>query len=279
MRINKEQEDILKNFKCERLSSNRNNIRDIEVFLNTNESLSDTLKNEAYELDENNNVAYYLIKDENDDIFFYFSLKCGSLFDMNVDYQRKIEFYEELILKLEQKYESDETSKSNKETLCEELKKIKDIKEKMPADVNSQKTTINCTENVGATYSGIEIVQFCINERMREKWTSLAFPQKLGVVVFWKFIVPIIIKARELVGCQYLYLFAIDQSSDENLINYYKKGFHFKDAYDQEESYSILKTYKPLYDSCCRFMYQEAEGIEKKQESFYEHFNPEEDDI
>ena len=56
MKITEEQLKILATLKCERLSSDDNNLRLVEEFFNKKESLSNTLKNEAYEDDEAGNT-------------------------------------------------------------------------------------------------------------------------------------------------------------------------------------------------------------------------------
>lgn len=78
MRITEEQQKVLDSLRCERLSRNPNNMREIDQFFNSkNDKLVDRLLNEAYSEDENDKIAYYLVKDEDGHILFYFSLKCG----------------------------------------------------------------------------------------------------------------------------------------------------------------------------------------------------------
>ena len=82
MKITEQQIAALESLTCERLSSNVSNLREIEAFDNNrNENLVYALKNQAFTEDEENSIAYYLVKDEDGDILFYFSLKCGSLYD------------------------------------------------------------------------------------------------------------------------------------------------------------------------------------------------------
>lgn len=82
MQINKKQQNILDSLICERLSSSQTNLQLVDSFYNRrNGSLEITLKNEAYEEDEKNHLAYYLVKHPNGEILFYFSLKCGLLYD------------------------------------------------------------------------------------------------------------------------------------------------------------------------------------------------------
>ena len=57
MRITDEQKRNIYSLVCERLSANEDNLRYVEDFINyKNESLADTLKNEAFEEDEKGNI-------------------------------------------------------------------------------------------------------------------------------------------------------------------------------------------------------------------------------
>lgn len=281
MKITEEQLKVLATLKCERLSSDDNNLRLVEEFFNNKESLSNTLKNEAYEDDEAGNIVYYLIKDSENNILFYFSLKCGVLYDKYINgelYQQLKGVLDNLIqLSLDEK-----TSEADKKiiyTILCDVRNRKGIAKKSLSSISRKNTTIeefekmmgDNTEKVGATFAGIEIVQFCRNEE-NNKWSSCGIDKKLGVIVFWNFIVPIVLKVREYVGCQYLFLFAADESEDENLVNYYKYWLKFK----QDEN---LKTAMPLYDLKCKFLYQEAGSLAEKREKFFNNFNPDEDDV
>ena len=46
-----------------------------------NNNVADALLNEAYQEDESGVVAYYVVKDSDANVLFFFSLKCGLLFD------------------------------------------------------------------------------------------------------------------------------------------------------------------------------------------------------
>ena len=281
MKITEEQLKILATLKCERLSSDDNNLRLVDEFFNKKESLSNTLKNEAYEDDEAGNIVYYLIKDSENNILFYFSLKCGVLYDKYINgelYQQLKGVVDNLIqLSLDEK--TSEADKKIIDTILCDVRNRKGIAKKTLSSISRKNTTIeefekmmgDNTEKVGATFAGIEIVQFCRNEE-NNKWSSYGIDKKLGVIVFWNFIVPIVLKVREYVGCQYLFLFAADESEDENLVNYYKYWLKFK----QDEN---LKTAMPLYDLKCKFLYQEAGSLAEKREKFFNNFNPDEDDV
>lgn len=122
------------------------------------------------------------------------------------------------------------------------------------------------TTHVGATYSGIELVHFCSNENFSVKIQSLNLGQKIGVVIFWKFIVDIVLEVMKHIGCEYLFLFAADSSDDEDLIRYYSSQLQFRDQQD-------VSTAKPIYDFTCRFMYQHLSDLENRRQLFFDNYN------
>ncbi len=86
MQITKDQIDILEKFSCERLSHNQENKNLIKNFKNEKgELLVNYLNQYAWEEDEKGITAYYLVKDPNNQILMFFSLKCGSLFNILLD--------------------------------------------------------------------------------------------------------------------------------------------------------------------------------------------------
>lgn len=281
MRITEEQFAILNSFSCVRLSSNEQHLRDVESFYNSrNDNLVQTLLNEAYEEDANNRIAYYLIKDCDNHILFYFSLKCGQLYDKHLDFGRYKQLSELYGSLLKMKKEQD-TSKEDIKIIDELLEDIRArkgvIKSNLQKISKKNKTVeefeqlfIDGTEKVGATFGGIEIVQFCANEGCRQYWERYEFDQKLGVVVFWHFLVPIILSIIQRVGCQYIFLFAADNTEDEDLINYYKGWLNFQDSEERT-------TATPIYDITCKFLYQETCSLIEKQQVFYDNFNHDND--
>ncbi|UKK62374.1 hypothetical protein L6468_00940 [Prevotella communis] len=283
MRITKEQQEILDSLVCERLSRNPANMREIDQFFNSkNDKLVERLLNEAYSEDEGDKIAYYLVKDKEGHILFYFSLKCGQLYDKHLDFDLfKLlgELYDGL---LKMKSEPDitpedslaidkilEEIRSRKGVLKEDLKKIT---KKNRSIEDFEKLFKDDADKVGATFSGIEIVQFCSNEDCLDYWKNFGINQKLGVVVFWQFIVPIIIKIKEWIGCEYLFLFAADDSEDENLVNYYKSWLKFESSNERSAA-------TPVYDLTCKFLYQETCSLEEKRDAFFKNFNPDEDAV
>lgn len=82
MKISEEQAYALNQLQIQRLSECEDFFQKITGFENKhiNEKKC-SLRNEASEEDENGTVAYYLIMDARGELMFYFSLKCGLLYD------------------------------------------------------------------------------------------------------------------------------------------------------------------------------------------------------
>lgn len=82
MKIRGEQMVLINSLRCERLSSNEENFRLIDSFYSAhNDNVAKALRDEAYQEDESGIVAYYVVKDADNNVLFFFSLKCGLLFD------------------------------------------------------------------------------------------------------------------------------------------------------------------------------------------------------
>ena len=285
MRISKEQLAIIDSLRCERLSSDEKNLREISSFYNSrNDNLVEPLRNEAYQEDENGEVAYYLIKNENGEILFYFSLKCGLLYDHYID-DEKLQLVRDMLKYLLELKKDPTVSQEDKQSIDLIFEKLRSRKGITKADVdkikkNDGNRAIDSIERefdrgfqkVGETFAGIELVQFCANDNCRGLWNDFQLGRKMGVVVFWHFVVPIVLKVMEFVGCRYLFLFAADLSEDEDLVNYYRTDLLFEDAEDRG-------TAIPIYDDTCKFMYQETANLKQKQEYFYANFNRDENAV
>ena len=285
MRITDGQRQLLDSFICERLSSNEAHLRMVDNFCNgRNGSLEHTLKNEAYAEDEDGNIAFYLIKDADKHILFYFSIKCGMLYDRFGEGEKlcKINELFRFLVELEQDPSSTEEDRKTIDSILEnirtrkglvkkDLSKISHIKKSQVIE-DFEKESEDNLKRVGKTFAGIEIVHFCANDDCRPLWEKFNIKQKLGAVVFWHFLVPKICELRKIAGCEYLFLFAADLTPDELLVNYYRANLGFKDSNE-------YGTAIPLYDYACKFMYQELKDIEERREAFYADFNPDEEAI
>lgn len=282
-RITKEQLALLRRLSIERLSSSEMNLRLVGDFSNPkSDSLTAKIQSDAFEEDESGTTAFYLIKSPEGKLLFYFSLKCGQLYDRL--------FREEQIVLLKNLFKYFDEIEREDSTSKEDRKLIKEIRESLRSSKGISKSDLEkiqkkdnkaitdmegvFAENlqrVGQTFAGIEIVQFCVNEKCREYLDSFGFFPHFGAVVFWHFLVPIVLKVKKQIGCQYLFLFAADTSEDESLIRYYRT-LHFSDT---GEHGAVI----PLYDWTCRFMYQEITGLERRRKEFFKSFNRDEEDV
>jgi hypothetical protein len=232
MKISQEQLNQLNTLTCERLSANEKNLRIVDSFCNVrNEELSNILKGEAYHDDEENRLAYYVVKDAHQNILFYFSLKCGMLYDRFIEgegLRKIIEFYD-FLSKLKGSSIIDNDQKKSIEVIQESIRTKKGLKKTQVMELlrgvardEIDKLFGDEQRTVGKTFSGIEIVHFCANDDCRGQWDALGLKKKIGAVVFWHFIVPKILEVLNVIGCEYIFLFAADLTPDEHLVNYYR---------------------------------------------------------
>lgn len=283
MKITEEQMALINSLCCERLSSDEENFRLIDSFYSVrNNNVAEALLNEAYQEDESGVVAYYVVKDTDKNVLFFFSLKCGLLFDEFIE-GKKLARLKELCITVAEKLNGGNVPKEDIDGLKAFLEIVRakkglkkdDVARILHTTTDSQK--INAIfdkniKNVGKTFAGVEIVHFCANDECREAWDKYGLDQSLGAIVFWHFIVPKIFELREIVGCEYLFLFAADCDPDEHLVNYYSQKLKFKKA----DKHS---TAMPIYDFTCKFMYQEILDLGNKRMKFFENFNHDEDAV
>lgn len=284
MRITDSQKVILEGLTCERLSNSPDNMRLIDNFFNRrNPSLVQTLQNEAMAEDQEGKVAYYIVKDKNDNVLFYFSLKSGTLYDSHLD-ANVIKLFKTLNAYIQDSLSDPDLSDKQRAELNRFQEKIRSHKGITRYDLDNlpkkktelfadlEKELSKDVTHVGKTFSSLELVHFCANNECDELWDKLALPHSIGVVVFWYFIVDILLKVRKLLGIQYLFLFAADLSENDSLIGYYRDRLDF--MRDEERA-----TVKPIYDLSCEFMYQECGDIEERRSLFFDNFNLEQEEI
>lgn len=296
MRITKEQEQVLNEFVCQRLSADPRNEQLIRQFTcRRNPMLAAYLKCRGWEEDISGAATFYVIKDKQDRVLFYFSLKCGALFEPldieglwqrvnthqrildSIRKYRRRKATEEEMAEVQQKMVEYSMSISMLElTLRSEMEemrsKIHDYKQDQQQESNPM------IARVVKTYPAVELVQFCGNDGNRQYWNKLkhryGFPpdSTLGQVLFWKFVAPILSGIHKTLGCQYVYLFAADDSLDSRLVNYYEVSLNFKKD-------SGLGTSKPRYDFTCPFLCQSIEDLRKFRCYYFDHFNAAPEDV
>lgn len=290
-KITEEQREIIKKFTCERLSCNPMNKELIKTFKNRKGcSLVGYLQKRAWREDVEGTTAYYLIKNPDDDIALYFSLKCGALFDPldeNGVEENALRFQK--LLNVIQGINGEGQERELAVQLLEQYRSgqnisIEQIKHRVKMDAQNAKNLLRLLNQdkqhegneqiirVGHTYPGIELVHFCSNDLTKEKWKTYGINHPMGEVLFWEFIVPIIENVQQYVGCQYLFLFAADTSKDGSLINYYDVALKFTQPTE-------IGTNKPRYDFCCKFMCEEISDLRKNRQAYFDSFNPDNDDV
>lgn len=290
-KITDEQKKIIKSFSCERLTKKQENKDIIKNFQSDKgRSLVWYLNKRAWDEDTEGETAYYLIKSPDNEVALFFSLKCGALFDPLDEkiVEQRAKRYKELLQTVQG------INKNGKERelaiqILENFRSGQDIpieQIKTNIKVNAQQAqdfwkSLNYDKEheqneqiirVGHTYPGIEIVHFCSNDLMKDKWKSFRINHPMGEVMFWKYIAPIIYKIQKHIGCQYAYLFAADTSRDGNLVNYYDVSLKFERPTD-------VGTNKPSYDLCCEFMCQKVNELRRNRKEYFDNFNPDVGDI
>lgn len=291
MRITDEQNGILDELICERLRDNPNSSTLIQNFENKRGTLIvDYLKQHGMKEDMEGSTAFYIVRNKNNDVLMFFSLKCGELFDPLFDETEIEAGYEEhlLIIQALRNVESNEEAKNRALEKIKEISETKGIsirtalelilketktKQKMLSVLSKEKETEGNEKvsRVSKTYPGIELVHFCTNDNAKAVWKSYGLGHSLGEVIFWKIIVPKFFEVQNIVGCEYAFLFAADLSEDRTLINYYDVILKFE--IDTE-----VGTNKPWYDFTCAFMCQKLSVMKENQEAYFNNFNIDEDD-
>lgn len=263
-KITLQQEKFINEFCCERLTSNINNRRLIQNFENNRNSLlAMQLKERAWTEDCDGKNAYYVIK-YHDEIVLYFSLKCGALFRPLDEgkFKQELREIEDAITPI--LYKKDCTEKVQRKSEIKEILSLID-KDKL-REINS------LIHRVQSTHAGIEVVHFCANDNVIAKIDNPIENHTIGEMLFWQFLVPKVLDIKELIGCQYLFLFAADLTESQDLVNYYKVALHFFQPND-------MSTNKPCYDFKCIFMCQSVSELESNRNSYFINFNPDEKDI
>lgn len=273
MKITDSQLEILNSLRCIRINDEEYIIREVENFSNSkNLQLENTIKNNAFQDDLDGGTAYYVVLSPENEIYAYFSLKCGLLFDKHgdleiIDSKKKLS---QLISKRKLLFDQSKLADDIKSELDKQIESLKgNLRRWIEIDEKDSRH-----KRVAKTYSGIEICHFCVNEKSRDSWNDLGLPEKnrQGVTIFWNKIVPIILEIKKSVGLEFIYLFAADSSSDEILVNYYINKMNFG---RYEDVFAAL----PVYDFGCTFLCQSVNSLIKASDDFYNDFNPEPDAI
>ena len=290
MKITNEQIEMLNSFTCERLSESRLSKESASKIENERGTqLIGYLNHHGNDEDSKGIIAFYVIRNKENMPLAFFSIKCGGLFYPSmIDFVENDVVYQQQLIAL---LNNDKNSTNPEITaffnaieniaiklnismdqMIENLKKNAKIRKQQALEYKTAYHADEKTEEnkpiyrVHITIPGIEIVHFCTNEKAKSFWNNLHFNHTMGEVLFWWFIVPILQKVQQIVGCQYAYLFAADSTEDRTLINYYNVALKFIKP-------EGIGTSKPLYDFRCEFLLQEISKLISFRNEYFDNFN------
>lgn len=266
MKITSDQLAILNSFRATRLKEDESLLREVGMFENPkNENLVEYLAGDAFDDDDNNRCACYVVRDDDGEILCYFSIKCGLLYSEFEELKKFEKFKNHKIKLMElQQRGVDAQVQEYIEDVKKKLKAAKDDIERLLGKFDSMPPN----KQVAKSFPSVELTHFCVNEAYRKKWQTYGFSprNRIGSTMFWHVIVSIVEKIRSLTGCEYLYLFAADATSDRHLVNHYKNMM----ALREEMTMSALQ---PIYDFNCTFLCAGIDTLLNARDEFYEDFN------
>jgi hypothetical protein len=251
------QKTILSRFTCERLKEREKNLFDIMLFRSRKgEGLVANLKNNGWVQDNTGTTAYYIIRNPEGEIVMFFSLKCGVLFDPDYAAAFMERFKEALsdenmVQTWLRAIDGDRRAIRALDRLRNEKSREEfgSLMEGFRIKVDKKQEPNTKIIRVSEARSAIELVEFCANDRTKASWNrcGLGKEHKMGETLFWWFIVPKMLQINDLIGSEYVYLFAADETVTGKLSNYYREVLHFNNM-------THLGTIKPSYDFSCFFM-------------------------
>lgn len=282
-RLTEQQEKYLNSLVCQRLSDDEANRQCIaEILAEAHNGITDALI-KGWNQDKKDKLAFYLVKDPKDNLpMMFFSLKCGEIADpLNLEKKRKKLEYSEALFHAAMGLDAPEWA-----VKVVEMRKVdgvlppKKLQEFRNRYVRDKRESDNYWGSFAEefrvegdniirthqTFAGVELVHFYVHRPARSRWRSEGMNSRsIGRTLFWKFAVPIIQSVRELVGLEYLYLFAADQSRTRKLTKYYKEmGFEIR---------KDLNVSKPEYDFSCIFMCQKVVSLRNRGQEFFREYN------
>lgn len=271
-RITSEQMDVLKSLECERLQDHpAENVALLKTFTVKNKKWRGPLQhlqNDGLTDDTTDRAAVYIVKTNNGQGLFAFSLKCCELYNLaNNDFRLVHAILSTLnanrnfqSLPIEKK-----TAKLDK--IFHDIGKSNKLKSYIRWASDCQLEQNNRIKRVKNTIPGLLLVDFCKNYSAQQIWIDmkLGADRTMGQVIFWFFVYPILEKVRSLVGCEYILLYAADVTKDGNLINFYK-DLHFH----RETGFGVNK---PEYDLICPLMSQRISEMKAHRDELEATFN------
>lgn len=258
-------------------------------------------KSKAWQEDIDGSTKVYLVKDKSSGVIvFFFALKAGLLYKAIEDDDYILSEKEREIVNLCIEYRLDSSNSFTPDDVFEwysedsldkdKLRKIIEEKVDIKLQAKQDQQTTNETVNimrVSKTFPGIVLTHFCKNQNfsLSEK---LLFP--LGFYVFWEIITDKVLQISNYLGCQYLYLFAADNTEhtaeSESFLDFLYADVS-DDVYEKKSSYKLIEYYKnelkfeevqnmtilkPHYDFECYSLIQPINKLlENKEAAWIQH--------
>lgn len=277
LQISEDLKESLSYLSCERLTFHKENKDYIQSFSNDrNPQLPKILKASGWIEDATGLCDYYIIKNKDNDILFFFALRAGlvqELYDKD-----RIEACK-TIFPLLNEYLNVSTSEERKQELSSQIIPLwrkyelsSDLILSAQEDIEKDKLidritdTNENTTQVWQTHPAIELAFFCQNTDSKEIIKGIGFQRHFGSAVFWYYIMPIINEVQRHIGCEFVYLFAADQKNRGKLMDYYNTNLHFEQTF-------FLNGIKPLADNNCFFMCQRVEKLREFQIDYLANFS------
>ncbi len=283
-------------YTCEEITARSENAELIKSFSGGRygRGLEEFLKLNAWSADTDNRSKVYLVKDKtNGCIKAYFSIKCGMLYSPYLSQRLEgadRDFFE---LVLDAMRENDEDLLTDYSASgYYEVQKFKKLYDEARRIVDHEKSLseggTSKSFDVAQTFPAIEIENLCKNHDDQPGNNDEKIP--LGFLVFWIYIIPMIQRIAQTVGCEYIYIFAADQSkkdvdtspeihpfvddivsggNDEkafSLISHYRTNYGFHDA---DELFFV----RPKYDDKCYEMVQSVKEAIENSQNIWEQFD------
>lgn len=226
--------------------------------------------------DATNDLASYVVVDSKDRALLFFSLRCGELFE-NLDYENLEltkefwELYQRVnrpdwvrneaeVAKLDELIAKFRKSGLTPDDIVHLGKKKSDLIEDLKNEPESE------ISRVSEVFPGVELKFFGITSKSKQVWDETGLPGKVGVALFWRFVIQKLEEMQNLVGCKYLYLFAADDHADGDLVSYYRTRLHL-------DAHHGLTSNKPHFDFSSWFLYQEIAELARQRKIYFDNFN------
>ena len=202
----------------------------------------------------------------------FFSLRCGELFEKSSTY--KIQLSHNAYSAIRTLMANPSITGAEREELMSHIEKAKEegLSFEDLEQLSSKKVLMKQDEllevdkditRVRTVHPAIEIKLFGTNASANSYWKSLDLPEemKMGETLFWAKVVDKIRQMMEMVGCEFVYLFAADNEAEGELVQYYRVRLNFS-------SDSKISANKPHFDYMSQFLFQSVKDLFEKQQYF-----------